>query len=425
MRPRPAADPREVHLGLSRNLGQFLLLVSAGALVGATTGQERAIVPLLATRIFGLEEAATAVAFVAAFGLTKAGANLVAATLCDRIGRKPVMIAGWLVGLPVPLLLIWAPTWTWVIAANALLGVHDGLTSSAIVIMKIDLVGPRRRGFAMGVTEGVGYLGVAVAAFAAGLVASRYGLRPEPFFLGVAYAALGFGIAAIPLRETHWHARREAAEGTGTWTGLPSTLSLGPVFALTSFRDRALSASVQAGFFNNLNDAVAWGLFPLRFAAEGLSVSTIAALAALYPAVWGIGSFFAGSLSDRFGRKWIVTFGMCIQAAGLALVAGTAGVGSWAVAVSLLGAGTAMAYPTLLAAVGDAAHPEWRASAIGVYRLWRDVGLVVGAIAGGVLADAFGLSEAIWVVAAATALSGALVAIRMYETRGRTVVHAP
>jgi MFS family permease len=334
-----------------------------------------------------------------------------------------VMIAGWLVGLPVPLLLIWAPSWSWVIAANALLGVHDGLTSSAIVIMKIDLVGPRRRGFAMGITEGVGYLGVAVAAFAAGVVASRYGLRPEPFFLGLAYAALGLGIATIPLRDTHGHARHEAAEGIGSWTTLPSSLPLRSVFALASFRDRALSACVQAGFFNNLNDAVAWGLFPLRFAAEGLAVSTIAALAALYPAIWGVGSFFAGSLSDRFGRKWIVMLGMWIQATGLALVAGTSGTGPWAVAVTLLGAGTAMAYPTLLAAVGDAAHPRWRASAIGVYRLWRDLGLVVGAVAGGVLADAFGLSEAIWIVAAVTALSGALVAIRMYETQQRTTAH--
>ena len=419
MRPLPAAAQREVRLGLSRNLGQFLLLVATGALVGATTGQERAIVPLLATRVFGLQEATTAVAFVAAFGLTKAGANLVAAALCDRIGRKAVMIAGWLVGLPVPLLLIWAPSWAWVIAANALLGVHDGLTSSAIVIMKMDLVGPRRRGFAMGITEGVGYVGVAVAAFAAGLAAARYGLRPEPFFLGLAYVALGLGIAAIPLRDTHGHARHEAEEGVGSWTSLPTSLPLRSVFALTTFRERALSSSVQAGFFNNLNDAVAWGLFPLRFAAEGLAVSTIAALAGLYPAVWGVGSFFAGSLSDRFGRKWIVTLGMWSQAAGLALIAGTATIGPWTVAVTLLGAGTAMAYPTLLAAVGDAAHPRWRASAIGVYRLWRDAGLVVGAIAGGALADAFGLSEAIWVIAVVTALSGGVVAVRMYESYPR------
>jgi MFS family permease len=417
MRRRAAADPPAVRLGLSGNVGQFLLLVSTGALVGATVGQERAIVPLLATRVFGLREAATAVAFVAAFGLTKAATNLVAAALCDRIGRKPVMIAGWLAGLPVPLLLIWAPSWSWVIAANALLGVHDGLTSSAVVIMKIDLVGPRRRGFAMGVTEGVGYLGVAIAAFAAGLVASRFGLRPEPFFLGLGYAALGLVLATLPLRDTHGHARHEAAEGTGTWTGLPSVMSLRSVFALATFRDRSLSSSVQAGFFNNLNDAVAWGLFPLRFAAEGLAVSTIAALAALYPAVWGIGSFFAGHLSDRFGRKWIVAIGMWGQAVGLALVAGTSGTKAWAVAVTLLGAGTAMAYPTLLAAVGDAAHPEWRASAIGVYRLWRDVGLVVGAVAGGILADALGLSDAIWIVAALTAASGVVVAVRMYETK--------
>jgi MFS family permease len=415
--PRSAGEPRAVRLGLSGNLGQFLLLVAVGALVGATVGQERAIVPLLGTRVFGLREASTAVAFVAAFGLAKAATNLVAAALCDRIGRKPVMISGWLVGLPVPLLLIWAPSWSWVIAANALLGIHDGLTSSAVVIMKIDLVGPRRRGFAMGVTEGVGYLGVAAAAFAASLVAGRFGLRPEPFFLGLAYAAFGLLIASVLLRETHGHARHEAAAGVGTWTDLPPAMSLRSVVVLTTLRERALSSCVQAGFFNNLNDAVAWGLFPLLFAAEGLPVATIGGLAALYPAIWGLGSFFAGALSDRFGRKWIVTAGMWTQALGLALVAATHGVGPWSAGVTLLGAGTAMAYPTLLAAIGDAAHPAWRASAIGVYRLWRDVGLVVGAVVGGLLADALGLSAAIGAIATLTAASGMLVAVRMYETR--------
>ena len=419
-RARKDAPSANVHLGIRVNATQFLYLTSISALIGGTVGQERAIVPLLATRVFGLEAVTSATAFVAAFGLAKAIANVTAAAISDRVGRRPVAIAGWVLGIPVPLLLMWAPSWTWVIVANLLLGAHDGFASSTLVIMTTDLVGSARRGVAMGVSAGVGYLGVAASAFAAGVIAARYGLRPEPFFVGLACAIAGLGIA-IALRETHGHARHEATLGTGSWTELPEGARFRETFGLVTLRDRALSACAQAGFCNNLNDAVAWGIFPLLFADHGLGLEAIATLAAVYPAVWGIGQFATGPLSDRWGRKWVIAAGMWVQAGALMLVVLTEGFRPWLLAVVGLGLGTAMVYPTLLAAVGDAAHPRWRASALGIYRLWRDTGLVVGALAGGLLADAFGLSASIATVAALTALSGAVVALRMYETgAGRT-----
>jgi MFS family permease len=386
------------------------------ALVGGTVGQERAIVPLLAQRTFGLDTVTSATAFVAAYGLAKAVTNLVAAAVSDRIGRRPVMIVGWLLGVMVPLLLMWAPSWTWVIAANLLLGAHDGLTSSTLVIMTIDLVGSARRGVAMGISAGAGYLGVAAAAFAAGAIAARYGLRPEPFFVGLACAIAGLAVAGLLLRDTHAYARLEARLGSGPWSGLPEGASLREMFTLVTLRERSLSACVQAGFFNNMNDAIAWGIFPLLFASRGLDIGAIAALAALYPAVWGLGQFATGVASDRFGRKWVIAAGMWLQSAALALVAFAEGFGIWVVAVIGLGIGTAMAYPTLLAAVGDAAHPRWLASALGIYRLWRDAGLVAGAVVGGLLADAFDLTASIAVVASLTAASGVAVAVRMHET---------
>ena len=409
----PSSAP--VALGIRANATQFLFLTAISALIGGTVGQERAIVPLLATRVFGLEAVTSATAFVAAFGIAKALANVTAAAISDRVGRRPVAIAGWLLGIPVPLLLMWAPSWTWVIVANLLLGAHDGFASSTLVIMTTDLVGSARRGVAMGVSAGVGYLGVAASAFAAGLIAARYGLRPEPFFVGLACALAGLGIA-IALRETHGHARYEERLGTGPWAELPHGVRFRETFVLVTVHDRALSACVQAGFCNNLNDAVAWGIFPLLFASRGLGLQAIATLAAVYPAVWGLGQFATGPLSDRWGRKWVIAAGMWVQGAALGLVVLTEGFRPWLVAVGGLGLGTAMVYPTLLAAVGDAAHPRWRASALGIYRLWRDAGLVVGALAGGLLADAFGLSTSIGAVAALTAVSGGVVALRMYET---------
>jgi MFS family permease len=425
----PSVDSGGRRLGLRANLAQFSLLVGVNALVGGMVGQERSLLSLLATQVFGLAAVSAALTYIVAFGLTKAATNFLAGTLADRYGRKPVLVAGWLVGLPVPLLIIWAPAWTWVVVANVLLGVNQGLCWSTTVIMKIDLAGPRRRGLAMGLNEAAGYLAVALTAYLTGLLAARAGLRPEPFYLGLAYAGLGLGLSALLVRETRGHARLEAqltdpdrAIGTsptldsGPPAGSGDGLSTREVVVRTSLREPALSACSQAGLVNNLNDGLAWGLLPLLFVRGGLPVGQVGLLAALYPAVWGLGQLLTGPLSDRLGRKPLITAGMLVQ--GVAL-AGTALAGSflpWAACAILLGVGTAMVYPTLLAAIGDVAHPGWRASAVGVYRLWRDAGFAVGALLAGLVADLAGLEAAVWVVAALTAASGLVVAVRMYET---------
>jgi MFS family permease len=414
--PAPA-HPESLRLGLRANLAQFSLLVGVNALVGGMVGQERSLLSLLATQVFGLAAVSAALTYIVAFGLTKAATNFLAGTLADRYGRKPVLVAGWLVGLPVPLLIIWAPTWEWIVAANVLLGVNQGLCWSTTVIMKIDLAGPRRRGLAMGLNEAAGYLAVALTAYLTGLIAARAGLRPEPFFLGLAYAGLGLGLSLLLVRETRGHAQLEAqltdAARTSADGERPSTRE---VVVRTSLREPALSACSQAGLVNNLNDGLAWGLLPLLFTRGGLSVAQVGLLAALYPAVWGLGQLVTGPLSDRLGRKPLITGGMLLQAMALA---GTALAGSllpWAAGAILLGVGTAMVYPTLLAAISDVAHPNWRASAVGVYRLWRDTGFAVGALLAGLVADLAGLEAAVWVAAVLTAGSGVVVAVRMYET---------
>jgi MFS family permease len=407
---RPAATaPR---LGLRANLAQFTLLVAINGLVGAMIGQERTVLPLLADQVFDLSAYTAALTFIVAFGLTKALTNLAAGALSDRYGRKPILVAGWLIGVPVPVLLIWAPNWGWVIAANILLGINQGLTWSTTIVMKIDLVGPARRGLAMGLNEAAGYTAVAAAALATGWLAAAHGLRPAPFLLGLAVAALGLGLSTLAVRETHQHARQEASGHTRADPDLTDR----QIFTLTSIREKALSAASQAGMVNNLNDGLAWGLYPILFATGGLGVARIGVLAAIYPAVWGLGQTLTGALSDRWGRKWLIAAGMLTQAAGIALVAAGSGFTTWAFAAVLVGAGTAMVYPTLLAVIGDVAHPTWRARAVGVYRLWRDSGYAVGALVAGITADLLGLRAAIWLVAAITSASGLVVAVRMYET---------
>jgi len=398
-------------LGLGANVGQFALLVAINALVGGLIGQERVVLPLLAEETFGLAAATSALTFIVVFGVVKAFTNLAAGLLSDRFGRRPVLIAGWLIGLPVPLLLIWAPGWEWVVLANALLGANQGLTWSTTVIMKIDLVGPARRGLAMGLNEAAGYGAMALTALATGLLAEAYGLRPAPFLLGVAYAALGLSASVVLVRETRSHAEHEAA----TRPLMPRSTA-GRVLVDTSFRERALSAACQAGLVNNLNDGMAWGLLPLYFAATGLSIAQIAMLAAIYPGVWGLGQLATGALSDRIGRKGLIATGMFVQAVAIGLFATGDDFGVWAGAAALLGLGTAMVYPTLLAVIGDVAHPGWRASAVGVYRFWRDLGFAAGALLSGLIADMAGFEAAIWTVAGLTAASGLMVQARMYET---------
>lgn len=400
-------------LGLRQNLAQFMLLVAVNALVGGTLGQERTVLPLLAEEVFGQDQYTTALTYIVAFGLAKAATNYFAGTLSDRYGRKPVLIAGWLIALPVPLLLIFGDFWGLIVAANVVLGMSQGLTWSTTVMMKMDLVGPERRGLAMGLNEAAGYLGVAGTALATGYIASTYGLRPWPFLLGAAFIAIGLGMSVLAVRETHHHARTEAAGHVSVHAGAGAGLSSREVFTLTSFRDRSLSSVSQAGLVNNLNDGLAWGLFPVLFAAAGLGIDRIGILAAVYPAVWGAGQMVTGPLSDRIGRKPLIVGGMLLQAAALAMVAVGQDFGTWLAAVILLGAGTAMVYPTLLAAIGDVAHPLWRARSVGVYRLWRDGGFAVGALLSGLLADLYGIPAAIASVAALTAASGMVVAVRM------------
>jgi MFS family permease len=399
-------------LGLRANVGQFALLVAVNGLVGGMIGQERTVLPLLASGVFRLTGFTVVLTFVLAFGVTKALANLAAGALADRYGRKPVLVAGWLFGLPVPLLLIWAPDWGWVIVANMLLGLNQGFAWSSTVIMKIDLVGPARRGLAMGLNEAAGYGAVALTALATGFIAAEAGLRPAPFLLGVAFVGLGLGASVLFVRETRGHVALEA--GTEADAAVPAWRT---VFARTSIGDRSLSAASQAGLVNNLNDGMAWGLLPLFYASHGLGVAEIGVLAAAYPAVWGVAQIGTGALSDRIGRKGLIVAGMLLQAAAIALIAAASTFGVWLVAAAVLGLGTAMVYPTLLASIADVAGPSWRGAALGVYRLWRDLGFAAGAIVAGVVADLAGMPFAIAVIAALTAASGLVVLGRMRETR--------
>jgi len=397
-------------LGLRTNLAQFSLLVAVNGLVGAMLGQERTLLPLLATEEFGLGSYSAAFTYIVAFGLAKAATNYLAGAWAERYGRKPVLVAGWLVALPVPLMLIWADTWAWVVVANVLLGVSQGLTWSTTVIMKIDLVGPERRGLALGLNESAGYVAVAAMALATGYVAGHAGLRPEPFLLGLACAALGLGLSAVLVRETRGHARLESDQaGRAERTN--------GIFVHTSVREPALSSACQAGLVNNLNDGVAWGLFPVLFAGAGLGLGHVGLLVAVYPAVWGLGQLVTGALSDRVGRKRLIVAGMLLQGAALFAFAAASGWVAWGVAAVALGTGTALVYPTLLAVVADVAHPAWRTRAVGTYRLWRDLGFVAGALLAGLVADLWGVRAAIAVAGVVTIASGLVVLARLYETR--------
>jgi MFS family permease len=398
-------------VGIGPNLAQFALLVGVNGLVGALVGQERSLVPLLGSQTFGIRSATTGLAFVGAFGLAKAFANLAAGAAADRLGRKPVLVAGWLLGVPVPLILMLAPSWSWVVAANLLLGVSQGLAWSSTVIMKIDLAGPQRRGLAAGVNEFAGYLAVALSAGASGFIAARYGLRPQPFFLGLAVAGLGLGLSALVVRETRGHAQLEAKGGAA----LPFSM----IWRLGSYQDRPLAALSRTGLVNNANDALAWGLLPILFFQHGLDPGRIGFIAGLYPATWAVVQLLTGPLSDRFGRRPIIAAGMWTQAVALLWFVTARSFASWSGAAVLLGVGTALVYPALLAAVGDHSGPAWRAGATGVYRFWRDAGYLIGALVTGLAADLAGIPAAIGLVAALTALAGLDAWINLAARRGR------
>ncbi|MGH9013567.1 MAG: MFS transporter [Acidimicrobiia bacterium] len=405
-----AARPQ---LGLAANWRQFSLLVAVNAFVGAMVGIERTVLPLLAEDDFGITSTSAALSFLVAFGLTKAGANLLAGHLSDRVGRKRVLVAGWVAALPVTPIIIWAPSWGWVVAANALLGLNQGLAWSTTVIMKIDLAGPRRRGLALGLNEAAGYGAVAIAAAVTGVLAAAHGPRPAPFVLGLGIAVIGLVLSVGLVRETRGYADEEARQRDDP-TPAPSFRT---IVTDTSLRDPSLSAASQAGLVNNLNDAMAWGLLPLFLAGQGLSVGRIGVVAALYPASWGIGQLATGAWSDRVGRKPLIVVGLWVQAAAIAGFVAVSTFGGWAMASLAMGLGTALVYPTLIAAVSDHAHPSRRASAVGVYRLWRDLGYAVGGLLVGAVTDLVDADAAILCVSVLTAVSGAVVAARMVEAR--------
>jgi MFS family permease len=405
-----------VRLGLRANAHQFGLLVALNALVGALVGLERSVLPLVGEQDFALTSTVTILAFVVAFGLAKALTNLAAGDLAERFGRKRILVAGWLVALPVPLLIGLAPSWWFIVAANLLLGVNQGLAWSMTVVMKVDLAGPRRRGLALGLNEAAGYIGVAATAFASGALAASYAPRTVVWVGAALIVVLGLLLSVLTVRDTASHVALEQ-EARGELA--PVHDNLRSAFVHASLRDPILRVCSQAGLVNNLNDALAWGLAPLYLAANHASLHEIAVVAAAYPLVWGVGQLATGWLSDHIGRKPLIVGGMLVQAAALGLL--VAGGGEFApslAAALLLGAGTAMVYPTLIAAVSDASQPRDRARVIGVYRFWRDFGFVLGALIAGIGADATSPQTAIAIVAVLTGASGLLVAATSWEPRG-------
>ena len=404
----------DVRLGLRENWQQFSLLVLLNAFVGGMVGLERTVVPLIGSQEFRIASTTIVVSFIVSFGVVKAFANLISGHLADLYGRKHLLVAGWLFGLPVPFMIGWGPTWGWVVAANALLGINQGLAWSMTVIMKVDLVGPKSRGLAVGLNEFAGYLSVGLTAFLTGYIAARYGLRPQPFYLGIGYAAVGLVLATLLVRDTRHHVRLEASRHAAASM---DTLGFWQIFRRTSFGDRNLFAASQAGLVNNLNDGMSWGIFPLFFASFGLGVERIGTLKAVYPVVWGVLQTVTGPLSDRWGRKGLIAAGMWVQAVALCLTAATHSYRWWLVASVLLGVGTAMVYPTLIASVSDASHPIWRARSLSVYRFWRDMGYAIGALLAGIITDLVGAAYAIAAIGALTFASGTIVALVMDRSR--------
>ena len=405
-----ARSASSVALGLRENWQQFSLLVLINAFVGGMVGLQGTVIPLIGAQEFKIASTTAVLSFIVSFGVIKAIANLVSGHFADVYGRKHMLVLGWLIGLPVPFMIAWGPSWGWIIAANALLGINQGFAWSMTVIMKVDLVGPKSRGLAVGLNEFAGYLSVGLTALLAGYIAQRYGLRPQPFYLGIGYAVLGLILSTLLVRDTRHHVGLEISHHHAS-TG--EAIAFWEVFRRASFGDRNLFAASQAGLVNNLNFGMSWGIFPLFFAGLGLAVERIGILNSVYPAVWGVLQTVTGPLSDRWGRKGLIMTGMWVQASGLFMIAATRSFGWWFLASVLLGLGTAMVYPTLIAAVSDASHPSWRARSLSVYRFWRDLGYAVGALSAGTIADTLGMSWAITIVAALSFVSGAVVALLM------------
>jgi MFS family permease len=395
----------KIQLGLKENWKQFTLLVIINAFVGGMVGLERSILPQIAEVEFSIAAKTAILSFIIVFGIVKAITNYFAGAFANRIGRKNLLTIGWLFGLPVPFILMYAPSWDWIVAANVLLGINQGLAWSSTVVMKIDLVGEKQRGFAMGLNEFAGYLAVAVVAFLTGYIAGEYGLRPYPFILGIAMAVLGLLGSVFLIKDTRKHVAAE-----NTISDVPKLVN---IFWETTWKHKNLGSVTQAGLINNLNDGMAWGIFPILLSAKGFDLGEIGIITAIYPAVWGLGQLFTGKMADIFNKKYLLFTGMFLQAIALFffLLADTMTHYVWLSAV--LGWGTAMVYPTFLATVAENTHPQDRANSIGVFRLWRDLGYAIGAILTGIIADRLGIDASISAIGGLTLLSAIIIAIRM------------
>lgn len=399
----------EVKLGLKENLRQFIFLVIINAFVGGMIGLERSILPGIAEAVFHIAAKTAILSFIIVFGIVKAITNYFTGAWANRFGRKNLLVAGWIAGLPVPFILMYAPDWNWIVFANILLGLNQGLAWSSTVMMKIDLVGERQRGFAMGINEFAGYVAVAVVAFGTGWIAGKFGLRPYPFIIGIILSVLGLLASWLLVKDTRHHVTREAAGN--------QTASLRNVFWDTTWRNKNLGSVTQAGLINNLNDGMAWGLFPMLLSAKGFSIGEIGLIAAVYPAVWGLGQLVTGKMADHFCKKKLLYLGMLVQGSALLLFAFVSRQWQFIFLAALLGWGTAMVYPTFLATVAENTHPADRAKSLGVFRLWRDLGYAIGAVLTGLIADMIGIQSSVIFVALLTLLSAGVIYIRMNCTK--------
>lgn len=395
----------DVKLGLKENWYQFFLLVLINAFIGGMVGLERSILPQIAEKEFAIAAKTAILSFIVVFGIVKAITNYYTGTLANRFGRKNLLIAGWMVGLPIPFILMYAPNWNWVIAANILLGINQGLAWSSTVVMKIDLVGEKQRGFAMGLNEFAGYLAVAIVAFLTGWIASEYGVRPYPFYIGIVLVALGLSGSIFLIKDTRHHVAKESASN--------NVPKLKNVFWDTTWRDKNLGSVTQAGLINNLNDGMAWGIFPILLASKGFSIEQIGIITAIYPAVWGIGQLFTGKIADTFCKKNMLYAGMLLQAIALIALVWANSMSSYVLLSAVLGWGTAMVYPTFLATVAENTNPQDRAKSIGIFRLWRDLGYAIGAILTGMIADLLSINSAIIFIGILTFISALIIYVRM------------
>jgi MFS family permease len=395
----------DVKLGLKENRNQFALLVLVNAFVGGMVGLERSILPEIASEEFAIAAKTAILSFIIVFGIVKAITNYYTGALANKVGRKNLLVIGWLIGIPVPLILMYAPDWNWVIAANVLLGINQGLTWSSTVVMKIDLVGEKQRGFAMGINEFAGYLSVGLVAFFTGWIASEYGLRPYPFYLGIGLSVLGLLTSWLFVKDTKHHVSLE--------TNTSTVPRLKQIFWETTWKNKNLGSVSQAGLINNLNDGMAWGIFPILLASKSFNIEQIAIIVATYPMVWGIGQLFTGKMADIYCKKTLLKIGMLIQALALIPMIWATEMHEFVILCVMLGWGTAMVYPTFLATVAENTHPNDRAKSIGIFRLWRDLGYAIGAILTGIIADLFSLETALAFVAALTLISAGIIQVRM------------